>query len=326
MLNTSLEISNLKTRNRVFLAPMSGITDWPFRKLAWEFGAALVVSEMIASAELCRERSKSKLRIEGNDIGFYSIQLAARDPYWIGEAARIAEENGAHLIDINMGCPAKKVVGGNSGAALMRDLPLAISLIESTVKAVKIPVSVKMRLGWDETDFTALELSKNAQESGASMITIHARTRQQFYKGKANWSKVKKLKDILKIPLVINGDIKDKKSALNALEESNADAVMVGRASYGAPWLAGEIAKEKKNFFSNQQFLDLILRHYDMILKYYGLNKGTKIAKKHLNWYFENSLKDKFHISLVEQKKMYQKLMDAKKEKEIKKIFQKIFV
>src|SRR6201986_3091125 len=222
---------------------MSGVTDAPFRKLAGALGAGLVVSEMTASDDLARGRPMSRLRCEATGVGPHVVQLAGCETRWMAEGARIAEAAGAEIIDINMGCPARHVTGGQSGSALMRDLDHALTLIEATIAAVKIPVTLKMRLGWDHHSLNAPELARRAEAAGVQMITVHGRTRCQFYKGDADWSAVRAVKDAISVPLVVNGDITSFEKAVTALDLSGADAVMVGRGAQGQPWLPGQIGR-----------------------------------------------------------------------------------
>jgi nifR3 family TIM-barrel protein len=231
-----LKIGDIRLANRVLLAPMSGVTDAPFRRLTAELGAGLVVSEMTASDDLARGRPMSRLRAEAAGIGPHVVQLAGCEAAWMAEGARMAEASGADIVDINMGCPARHVTGGQSGSALMRDLDHAVRLIEATIAAVKVPVTLKMRLGWDERSHNAGELARRAEAAGVQLITVHGRTRCQFYKGEADWGAVRAVRDAIKIPLVVNGDITSFESALAALEMSDADAVMIGRGAQGQPW------------------------------------------------------------------------------------------
>lgn len=284
ILSTPLKIGNLEFRNRVFLAPMSGVSDLPFRLRSWQAGAGMVVSEMVASAELCSGALESQMRINGAGLTQHVVQLAGREAEWMAKAAIIVQDCHADMIDINMGCPAKKVIGGYSGAALMRDLKLAMSLIEAVLKVAKIPVSLKMRLGWDETNINAPTLAKLAEEAGISMITVHGRTRMQFYNGKADWDALARVRESISIPMIANGDIANRADAEECLTRSGADAVMVGRANYGAPWLAGEIAG---HLFNKKNLALYICSHYQAMLDYYGEHTGIRHARKHLDWYLQ---------------------------------------
>src|SRR5271163_1477144 len=222
---------------------MSGVTDAPFRRLAARLGAGLVVSEMTASDDLVQGRPISRLRCEAAGIGPHVVQLAGCEARWMRDGAIVAEAAGADIIDINMGCPARHVTGGQSGSALMRDLDHATHLIEATISAVKVPVTLKMRLGWDDRSLNAPELARRAETAGVQMISVHGRTRCQFYKGEADWSAVRAVKDAVGVPLVVNGDITSFEKAMTALEMSGADAVMVGRGAQGQPWLPGQIGR-----------------------------------------------------------------------------------
>jgi nifR3 family TIM-barrel protein len=284
-----LKIGDVSLANRAFLAPMSGITDAPLRRLAAELGAGLVVSEMTASDDLVRGRWMSRLRCEASGIGPHVVQLAGCEPHWMAEGARVAESAGADIIDINMGCPARHVTGGQSGSALMRDLDHALSLIEATIAAVSVPVTLKMRLGWDERSRNAAELGRRAEAAGVQLITVHGRTRCQFYTGEADWSAVREVRDAVTVPLVVNGDITSLDDAREALKASGADAVMIGRGAQGKPWLPGQIGRQLDGGASEStpalpQQLDYIRRLYDQICALYGARVGLRHARKHLGW------------------------------------------
>jgi nifR3 family TIM-barrel protein len=268
---------------------MSGVTDAPFRRLCATLGAGLVVSEMTASNDLVNGRPMSQLRCEATGVGPHVVQLAGCEADWMAEGARIAEAAGADIIDINMGCPARHVTGGQSGSALMRDLDHALTLIEATVAAVKIPVTLKMRLGWDDRSLNAPELARRAESAGVQMISVHGRTRCQFYKGEADWSAVRAVKDAVAVPLVVNGDITSFEKAVTALEMSGADAVMVGRGAQGQPWLPGQIGRRlqggaAESVPSLALQLGYIRALYDEICGHYGLRIGLRHARKHLGW------------------------------------------
>jgi tRNA-dihydrouridine synthase B len=286
---TPLKIGDIEVANRVLLAPMSGVTDAPFRRLAAALGAGLVVSEMTASNDLVHGRPMSRLRCEATGIGPHVVQLAGCETHWMAEGARIAEAAGADIIDINMGCPARHVTGGQSGSALMRDLDHALKLIEATIAAVKVPVTLKMRLGWDDRSRNAPELARRAEAAGVQLISVHGRTRCQFYKGEADWSAVRAVRDAIGIPLVVNGDITSYEKAVTALEMSGADAVMVGRGAQGQPWLPGQIGRrietgivEAAPTLADQ--LKYVCTLYDEVVSHYGLRIGLRHARKHLGW------------------------------------------
>jgi len=284
-----LKIGDITLANRVLLAPMSGVTDAPFRRLAANLGAGLVVSEMTASDDLVHGRPISRLRCEAAGTGPHVVQLAGCEARWMREGAQIAEAAGADIIDINMGCPARHVTGGQAGSALMRDLDHATSLIEATISAVKAPVTLKMRLGWDDRSRNAPELARRAEAAGVQMITVHGRTRAQFYKGEADWAALRAVRDAISIPLVVNGDIISFETAVSALEKSGADAVMIGRGAQGAPWLPGQIARRLEGGAVEAappltQQLDHIRTLYDEVCRHYGLRIGLRHARKHLGW------------------------------------------
>ncbi|PTM94998.1 tRNA-U20-dihydrouridine synthase [Mycoplana dimorpha] len=265
---------------------MSGVTDLPFRELAWRFGAGLVVTEMVASRELAGNAPESWARIRNRGIRPHMVQLAGREAHWMAEAARLAEANGADIIDINMGCPAKKVIGGYSGSALMREPDHALRLIEATVGAVKVPVTVKMRLGWDDDSLNAPDIAARAEAAGVQLITVHGRTRMQFYEGKADWDAIRAVRERITVPLIANGDVDTAEDAVEILRRSGADAVMVGRAAQGRPWhpavLAGAAAKPE-----GAALAELAVEHYSMMLDFYGTAAGLRQARKHVGWYLE---------------------------------------
>ena len=284
-----LKIGEIAVANRVLLAPMSGVTDAPFRRLSAALGAGLVVSEMTASDDLVNGKPMSRLRCEAAGIGPHVVQLAGCETHWMAEGAKVAEAAGADIIDINMGCPARHVTGGQSGSALMRDLDHALKLIEATIAAVKLPVTLKMRLGWDDRSHNAPELARRAEAAGVQMITVHGRTRCQFYKGEADWSAVRAVKDAITVPLVVNGDITSFEKAVRALDMSGADAVMIGRGAQGQPWLPGQIGRRlETGVAETAPSLAEQLKHiralYDEVCRHYGLRVGLRHARKHLGW------------------------------------------
>lgn len=286
----SISIGSVRLHNRVLLAPMSGVSDAPFRESAYAYDAGLVVSEMVASRELAAWRSNVVRRTLGRGrVRPHVIQLAGREAYWMREGARLAQDLGADILDINMGCPARQVTGGLSGSALMRNLDHALSLIEATVAASRIPVTLKMRLGWDETSMNAPELAWRAENAGVRMVTVHGRTRCQFYKGRADWAAIRRVKERVRIPVVANGDCTDEATASAMLEASNADAIMVGRGAYGRPWWPGALAEaldpgSGRAAPSLSGEATLALTHHDRILEVYGHEQGNRVARKHLGW------------------------------------------
>ncbi|NNE53108.1 MAG: tRNA dihydrouridine synthase DusB [Sulfitobacter sp.] len=279
----------------VFLAPMAGITDLPFRRLVSRIGAGLVVSEMVASQELLARRPGTREKAElGLGVAGTAVQIAGREAAPMAEAARMIADQGARIIDINMGCPAKKVTNGASGSALMKTPDHALRLIEAVVNAVDVPVTLKTRLGWDEEMLNAPMIARRAEAAGICLITIHGRTRCQFYKGRANWRAIARVKDAVSIPVIANGDITCARAARTALSHSGADGVMVGRGAQGKPWLLAEIAAdlyrtEVPKVPQGKAFADMVVGHYEDMLAFYGEPLGARVARKHLGWYMDTA-------------------------------------
>jgi tRNA-dihydrouridine synthase B len=286
-----IQIDKITLPDNVLLAPMSGVTDLPFRRLVKGFGASLVISEMIASRAMILQTRDSLKKCQKDDSHYpMSVQLAGCDPEVMAEAAKLNEDLGADIIDINFGCPVKKVVNGFAGSALMKDEDLAARIMEAVVKAVKIPVTMKMRLGWNYENLNAPSLAKKAEDVGIKMLTVHGRTRCQMYNGSANWELISRTKEAVKIPVIANGDIKNVEDAKQALSLSKANGVMIGRACYGKPWLIAQIAAELKGDAkiiapSLEEQKRIVLNHFNEMIEHYGEQTAIPLARKHIGWY-----------------------------------------
>ncbi len=294
-------IGPIRIEAATVLAPLSGVTDAAFRRIAKRLGAGLVVSEMVASDELVQGSDEAKVRAEGAGIEPHVVQLAGCEPRWMAEAARVAEGAGARIIDINMGCPAKRVIGGFAGSALMRDLDHASRLIEATAQAASVPVTVKMRLGWDQDSINAPELARRAEALGAQAVTVHGRTRQQFYKGQADWSAIAPVVEAVRIPVIANGDIHSLNDARRCLAASGAAAVMIGRSAVGRPWIVGQIGAALQGRAipdpSPEDMTNIAVEHYDGLLSLYGEKVGVRHARKHLAGYADVAIASGFQVA-----------------------------
>ena len=303
----SIEIGNLVLKNNILMAPMSGVSDLPFRMIVNKFSPGLVFSEMIASRALIEQNKKTIRMLKKNTKEILAIQIAGCDPQIMANAAMICENEGADILDINMGCPVKKVTNGYAGSALMKNEDLAIRILESVKKSIKIPLTLKMRTGWDENSRNAPKLARIAEKIGVSLITIHGRTRCQMYRGSSDWNFIKRVKSSVNIPVIANGDVKNIEDAHNILKISKADGIMIGRGSYGKPWIFNQILDSfednKKQIKINLR--ELILEHFNLNIEHYGNEIGVKNFRKHLGWYskkLKNSNMFRAKVNSVEDK------------------------